>query len=273
MQTVLFSIGPFSVHLFGVFIGLAILAGLYIVTKEARRKGMNESLVFDLSIFGFIFAIIGARFYYVLVFQPKYFLNNPKEIFSIQNGGLSIQGGLISVILFAVIFLKVKGVSFWKIADTFAPALILGQAIGRIGCDVFGVPMESSFFWGVNVGGEILHPVQIYESLLNYVLFMFLWNYRDQAKYNGQLFLFYLMGFSVNRAIVEFFRVNPIVSSIFTVVHVMSFIIILICLFFMVTLKKSRVEINQINSRVKMVESLIIVAMAVLSIIIYYNLY
>jgi len=230
MQTILFRLGPFSISLFGTFIALGIAAGLYILNQEAKRKKLDQDEVLNLAIYSIIAAVVGARLYYILVFNPAYYLNNLNEIIMINQGGLSIQGGLLGAILFAWFYVRRKKLSFWKLADTFAPAIILGQAIGRIGCDVFGVVMKKAYPWGAKIGGQLLHPAQAYEIILNYLLFAILWNRRDKVKYNGQLFLWYIIGFSINRGIVEFFRSNPVVFKPFTVVHLTSFVIILIAI-------------------------------------------
>jgi phosphatidylglycerol:prolipoprotein diacylglycerol transferase len=275
MPKIVFRIGNFPVHLFGLFIALGILVGLYVLKKEAIRKNLDEEKIFDLAIYSIIAAIIGARIYYVIAFNPGSYLKNPLQIFMIQNGGLSIQGSLIAAIGFVIIYTRYKKLSFWKIADTFAPALILGQAIGRIGCDVFGVAMQTAHFWGIRINNQLLHPAQIYESILNYILFAVLWNLRDKVKYNGQLFLYYLIGFSVNRGAVEFFRTNPIVIKPFTIAHVTSLIIIIVALFTMAYLSKQRQSLNEIkiNTRNKLIGSFAALGMIILSIITYYSIY
>jgi phosphatidylglycerol:prolipoprotein diacylglycerol transferase len=276
MQTILFRLGPFSVSLFGTFIALGILVGFYILNKESIRKGLNQDTTFNLALYNIIVGIIGARLYYVIAFNPAYYLNHPIDIFMIQQGGLSIQGSLLASILFSVFYIKFKELSFWKVADTFAPAIILGQAIGRIGCDVFGIPMANDFLWGVEINNQLLHPVQIYESLLNYVLFMLVWNYRDKIKYNGQLFLYYLIGFSVNRGMVEFFRVNPIVLEPFTIAHVTSLLIILVALVAMIYISKyktNNLKSVSIDKRRKLIDNILLIVVMILSVIIYYGLY
>lgn len=249
----LFSIGHFSIKIFGVMIAIGMLAGMFIMLKEADRKKLNKDKMLDLTIYTIIASIIGARLYYVLAFNLRYYLENPLEIVFINLGGLSIQGGLIGGMLFAAWYTKKKGISFWKAADAFAPGIALGQAIGRIGCDVFGVPMENIYPWGIKVGAQILHPAQIYEMFLDLILFAFLWRSRGKAKYHGQLFMNYIIGFSLNRAIVEFFRANPIVAGPFTVAHVTSFVIIVIALI-VNRIIKNRSEMKQefdVNEAVK----------------------
>lgn len=234
----IFKVGHFSIYLFGLTIALGMLVGSIIMIKEAKRKGLNQEKLTDLLIYTLITSIIGARLYYVLVFSPKYYLENPKAIFAIRDGGLSIQGALIFGILFAIVYTKKNNISFWKAADTFAPGIIIGQAIGRIGCDVFGVPMTQQYFWGIRINNQLLHPTQIYEALLDLILFTYLWSKRSRLKYDGEIFIKYIIGFSIIRGVVEFFRSNPIVFGPFTVAHVTSVVIIGIALIVNRSIKK-----------------------------------
>lgn len=222
----LFSVGGIGIHLFGITIALGIVAGLYIVVREVKRKGLELERTFDLAFYTIIVGVLGARLNYILAFNPSFYFNNPKEIFIIQNGGLSIQGALIAGTVFAIWYMKRNGMPIWKTADAFAPAVILGQGIGRVGCDVFGIPMRGQWFWGINIGGQLLHPAQMYEAILNYILFLVLWSKRKNTRYNGQLFVMYFIGFSMNRFIVEFFRENPLVIGRLSVAHVYSLVFI-----------------------------------------------
>jgi phosphatidylglycerol:prolipoprotein diacylglycerol transferase len=233
--------------------------------------------MFDLAIFTIIAAVLGARLYYIIVFNPVFYLQNPGEIIKITTGGLSIQGGLIGGILFALWYTKKKGISFLKAADTFAPGIAIGQAIGRIGCDVFGIPMKKIYFWGIKVNGEILHPAQMYEMILDLILFTFLWNRRGKIKYNGELFIKYIIGFSINRAIVEMVRSNPIVIGPLTVAHVTSIVIIIIALIAGQIIKKK----NQITEEIALDNAVtvpfyqyaLILAIAAVGFVIYYSVH
>lgn len=241
---VLFNVGGFSIHLFGTTIALGILIGFLVMLKEAKRKGLDINKLTDLALYTVIIGIIGARINYILAFNPSYYIQNPKEIFMINQGGLSIQGALIAGTIFAIWYMKKNNIPVWKTADTFALGIIIGQAIGRVGCDVFGVPMSRSWFWGVNVGGQLLHPAQIYEAILNYILFIILWNKREHIKYDGQIFFTYIIGFSINRLIVEFFRINPLVFGAISIANIYSIGIILISVVVMFWIRK-----NQHNSQ------------------------
>ncbi|WP_278337083.1 prolipoprotein diacylglyceryl transferase family protein [Clostridium formicaceticum] len=91
---------------------------------------------------------------------------------------------------------------------------------------------------GIEIGGQLLHPAQIYEAILNYILFLILWNKRKNTEYDGQIFFTYIIGFSINRFIVEFFRTNPMILGPISIAHLFSLGIILIAVVAMMILKK-----------------------------------
>ena len=219
---ILFYIAGIPVHFFGVMTAIGILAGFYVVNLLAVRNGQDKNKVFDLAIYTVLVGIIGARVFYILFYNPLYYLQNPLEIIKMHQGGLSIHGSIIAGAVFGYWYVKKHKLNFWRIADTFAPGIILGQAIGRIGCDVFGKPMTSQYFWGVSYAGQLLHPAQIYEAVLNFVAFFILWRKSKTKDYNGQVFLWYIILFAINRGIVEFFRTNPMIFGVLSVSHLLS---------------------------------------------------
>ena len=272
----LFSVGGIHIQLFGLMIALGILAGFFILSLEVKRKGLNSDKITDLAIYTVLIGIVGARLNYVIAFNPSYYLNNPLEVIMIQKGGLSIQGGLIAGIIFALWYVKKKDIPLGKTADVFAPAIILGQAIGRVGCDVFGVAMSKPWFWGVQVEGQLLHPAQIYEAVLNYILFFILWEKRKKLKYNGQVFIYYLIGFSINRFLVEFSRTNPLVLGPISIAHIYSIGLIIGALILGIWFrnkKDSRLDISLDNSEYKdgfEVKAFVIVLAAIIVSVLFY---
>jgi len=218
----LISLGPFSIHFFGVMIALGILVGYYVALREAKRKNLNEDLLARLVLYSVLAGIIGARLAYISFYNPQYYLANPLEIIFINSGGLSIHGGIIGGILTGFIYAKKNKIPVWQAADTVVPALILGQAIGRIGCDVFGIPMTQPYFWGVKINNTLLHPAQVYEFTLDYLFFGYLWLKRLNIKYNGQLLVNYLLFYPFIRSFVELFRDNPTVWGWLSISHLLS---------------------------------------------------
>jgi phosphatidylglycerol---prolipoprotein diacylglyceryl transferase len=219
---ILFNIFGFPIYFFGFMIALGLIAGIFISNKEVKRKGLENDRVYDLAVYGIISAIVGARLFFILFYDLAYYIKNPAEIILINEGGLSIHGGLIGAFIFGLCYFRKHKLSFLKYADAIVPGIIIGQGIGRVGCDVFGKAMGTSLPWGIERQGQLLHPTQVYEFLLNYLVFFILWRKRKDIKYNGQLFVWYLILFSINRSVVELFRYNPSIIGWFSISHLLS---------------------------------------------------
>ncbi|WP_372712522.1 prolipoprotein diacylglyceryl transferase [Ilyobacter sp.] len=223
----LFTFGMIRIPFFGTMILIGILAAMKVLSYDAKRKNLNTEKIYDLVLSAFIGGVIGARTVYVLFYNRSYYLENPIDILKIYEGGLSIHGGLVGGVLFTLIYLKRnREFKILETADLLAPPLILAQGIGRIGCDVYGIVMKNPSFWGIKIGGVAYHPAQIYEAILDYLLFFYLWKKRKNIKYDGQLFGRYLIGFAVIRSTVEIFRDNPKVLGLLSISHILSLILL-----------------------------------------------
>lgn len=277
---VLFSILGFPIYFFGVMIALGILAGIFISYKEVKRKVLETDTVFDLAIYGIGSAILGARLFYILFYNLSYYIDNPVEIILISEGGLSIHGGLIGAFLFGIYYFRKNKLSFLNYADAIVPGIILGQAIGRIGCDVFGKVLTTSYPWGIEQQGQLVHPTQVYEFLLNYIVFFILWRKRRNIKYNGQLFVWYLVLFAFNRSIVELFRYNPSIIGWFSISHLLSIGLIIAAIIISILIKKKENisldsidknrEFNAENRITRIKEIIYLIVIIVISLIIFY---
>lgn len=224
---ILFDIFGLQISFLGFTTMLGILAAVVVARIEAKRKGLNVDKLFDLAFYAVLAGFIGARLFYILFYNLDFYLNNPSQIFSIHEGGMSIHGGLILAFIVSIIYIRKNELDFFQYADAAAPGLILAQAIGRVGCDVFGKEASQKVPWAIEYQGIFVHPVQIYEFTLNYFSFFFLWRMRKHLKYDGQLFFLYVIFFALNRGIVEFFRMNPSVFGWFSVSHLLSVIFII----------------------------------------------
>ena len=151
MHPIIARIGPFTIYSYGMMVAIAFLFGVFIASIEASRKKIKKELLHDFSFYLLIGSIIGARAYYVVFFDLQEFLKDPLSIFMVWQGWLSIHGGIFAGIITGVVFSKIKNVSFWVLADLVAPSIILGQAIGRIGCFLngccYGMPQKG--FMGI----------------------------------------------------------------------------------------------------------------------------
>lgn len=268
----LFSIGPLTFYFFGLMIAIGASVGLFIFSREAKRRGLDHKVLLDIAIYSLIGGIIGARITYILVYNPSYYFANPIEMFHITEGGLSIHGGIFGGLLAGYWFLKRHKIPVWEALDIVAPALIIAQGISRIGCDVFGGPISSALPWGVEKYGEYLHPAQAYEFLLDYLLFGYLWLRLKNRSYSGQVFIHYLIGFLVIRGMVEFTRVNPMVFGPFSVSHVMSIIGIIIAIILIKYRKNFKLSNQENNNKTTdyLKTGLFVLVMMAISLLIYY---
>jgi len=211
MNPVAFEIFGISVRWYGIIMAAGILCGLVYALKESKRVGMDENIILDLVIYAIPAGIIGARLYYVL-FNWDYYSKDPAQILNIRGGGLAIHGTLIAAIITGIIYTRVKKISFWALADIASPGLILGQAIGRwgnfINQEAHGTPTDLP--WGIMVDGVKVHPTFLYESLWNLTVFAVLLWYRKRKKTEGNVFLLYLVLYSVGRFFVEGLRTDSL---------------------------------------------------------------
>jgi phosphatidylglycerol---prolipoprotein diacylglyceryl transferase len=217
VHPILFHLGSYPAHSYGVMIALAFLFGLWTATRRARREKISPEAIADVTLWIMIGTILGARAVYVATYWNDEFAGQPiSEIFMIQHGGLVFYGGLIGAVVAGAIYLRWKKLPLWKIADVLAPSIALGSVFGRIGCLLNGccygracsLPWAISFPPGNPLGSPTypVHPTEIYDALLNLVLYIFLaWLIR-RKKFDGQVFATYLIGYAIFRSIVEYFR-------------------------------------------------------------------
>jgi len=226
---VAFSIFGLEIRWYGLLIASAVLIGTVLALKEAKRKGVKEETLIDMLLFAVPAAIIGARAYYV-IFMWDYYSKNPSQILNIRGGGLAIHGVIIAGALVAIIFAKVRKENFWTLADIVAPSLILGQAIGRWGNfanqEAHGGPTDLP--WGIMIDGVKVHPTFLYESIWNLLVFGFLlWYRRKKATVEGEIFVLYLMLYSVGRFFIEGLRTDSLMLGPFRVAQLISLAIIM----------------------------------------------
>ena len=230
MDPVAFSVFGFEIRWYGLLIAIAVLIGTLLATKEAKRKGIKEEAFLDLLILAVPVAIIFARLYYV-IFTWDYYSQNPGQILNIRGGGLAIHGVIIGGVLVGVIFSKVRKINFWSLADVAAPGLILGQAIGRWGnfanSEAHGGPTDLP--WGIIVDGVKVHPTFLYESIWNFLVFGFLlWYRRKFANREGEVFLLYIILYSLARLFIEGLRTDSLMLGQIRIAQLISIVAIVI---------------------------------------------
>lgn len=226
---------------------VAILVGLYLIKREAFRKKipLSEDEVTNFVLLVVLGGIIGARIYYVL-FSLDYYLRHPAEIPAVWHGGLAIHGGIIGGVLVGYLLTWKHHISFWRMADVIAPSLILGQAFGRFGNfmngDAHGIP--TTMPWGLvfpetsiagrEFPGQPLHPTMLYEMIINFSIFLFLWKIRTRSYKDGFIFCLYLMSYSLGRFFVSFFRADDLYLGPLKMPHLVSIATILVFGYLMV---------------------------------------
>jgi phosphatidylglycerol---prolipoprotein diacylglyceryl transferase len=220
VDPVIVQMGHFSLRWYGLFVGLAIVTAFLIARREGMRRGISEDAIFNVGTWGVLGGVVGARLLHVVDHWPGY-AANPVSILAIQDGGLAIYGAILGGVAAGSFCAHRQGLSVPKIADAAAPALVMAQAIGRIGClfngDALGSP--TSLPWGiayVNPAamapslGVAYHPTPAYEMLGDLLIFALLWKLRGRVRTDGVIFLAYLALYSTLKFTVSFARQEAI---------------------------------------------------------------
>jgi len=240
MDPIALTIFGFPIRWYGIIIASAVVIGIIIALREAKRRGLDEDLIIDLLLYAIPVAILGARLYYV-IFSWDYYKNFPSEILNIRGGGLAIHGAIVGGVIVGLIYAKKKRVSFWMLADIVAPSLILGQSIGRWGNfanqEAHGGP--TNLPWGIIIDGIKVHPTFLYESIWNFLVFLFLINYsRKHSSKKGEVFLLYLILYSLARLVIEGLRTDSLMFGSLRVAQLVSLLTMLIGIYLLLKRRK-----------------------------------
>ncbi len=229
------SVFGFDIAYYGIIMGCSILLGLFLAEREAKRTGQNPDIYTDLVIYAIIFSIIGARTYYV-VFSWDNYKDNLLGILNLRQGGIAIYGAVIGAVATVYVYSRVKKLSFTLLLDTACVGLVAGQILGRWGNffnrEAFGGYTDGLFAMQLPVSAvranEItdemwahvqmigqeqfiqVHPTFLYEALWNLGVICFLYWYRTRKKFQGELFLTYLLGYGLGRIWIEGLRTDQL---------------------------------------------------------------
>lgn len=230
MHQYLFFIGDFPIRAYGMVLSLSIILATGTAYFLAKQDGRWHEHIFDMGIYCGLAGILGGRLWDVFFFDWDYYHNHLTEIFNVWQGGMAIQGGIVFGVIAGIIYTKRNNIDTWALADIVAPAIILGQAIGRcanlLNGDAFGAPTGSSF--GIiypattlayhTYGAQPLWPAEVWEGQLDVVIFAVLLIYRSFAHRKGQAFLLYVMLYSLARFGLEYLRgdYTDLVLGLFT---------------------------------------------------------
>ena len=212
----------FSLPTYGLLLAVAFLAALAVAVRGARREGIPTVAVTDLWIYSLLSGVVGAKLLLYLL-DWRYYVNNPAAILSSLRSAGVWYGGLLVAIAVCLVVVRRRGLSGWVMGDIAAPAISLGQAIGRLGCLAAGccygqtctLPWAITFtnpraheITGVPLNTP-LHPTQLYHALADFSLFLLLLWLRPRRRFNGQILLIYLILYALIRVGIEMFRGDP----------------------------------------------------------------
>lgn len=238
---VAFNIGGIDIMWYGLLIGFAFLLALVISYYRAPKLGIKKDHVLDIALVIFPCAIIGARLYYV-IFSWDMYKDNLSEIFNTRSGGLAIHGGLILSFIGVFILCKFIKENYLDVIDLIAPAIALGQAIGRWGNffneEAHGRLTDSSL--AVIINGQSYYPTFLYESVWCFALFLFLLYLTKHRQFRGQIVCLYGMLYSVERFFVESLRTDSLMIGPLRQAQVISIAIFAFCLILYIILKKKK---------------------------------
>ena len=213
-----FSVFGRPIYLYGVLIALGFMIAILFCARLAPKFGISSDSFYDLMLWMIPLSIIGARLYFVL-FKLDYYIQNPKEIIAVWEGGLAIYGGIIAGTLTAYVFCRVKKLSFPATLDVISFGVLFGQALGRWGNffnrEAFGAETDIFCRMGLTTpeGNTIfVHPTFLYESLWNILglALLIVFNKKGKRRYNGQCILLYFFWYGLGRAWIEGLRTDSL---------------------------------------------------------------
>ena len=239
MHQYLFFLGDFPVRAYGLILSLSIILATGVAYFLAKQDGRYHGHIIDMGIYCGIAGLLGARLWDVFFFDWDYYQNHLTELLNVWQGGMAIQGGVLLGALVGILYTRRHDIDTWALADIVAPAIILGQALGRtanlLNGDAFGAPTGSSF--GI-LYPETLWPAEVWECQLDIFIFALLLIFRATNHAKGQAFTLYIMLYSAARFFLEYLRgdYNELVLGLFKSAQMTSLVAFTIALFFFVWL-------------------------------------
>ena len=226
-------------HMWGLMVMFAFAAAILVLNRRARKVGIDPDVLVMFYQIIIIAALLGSRLLHFVFAEPALFFSDPLVFFDVNQGGFAFYGGAIGGALSGIAYIRWKNIPFWKLLDAAAPTLMLGLAVGRMGCFfagcchgrpvpggetgtllsmpggsivfVDGAPVIAfNFVSGVGVGsihGEAIYPTQMFESLGALSIFLFLsWMWTNKRRFDGQIFGALLVFYPLLRSTIETFR-------------------------------------------------------------------
>ncbi len=249
MNRVAFELGFIKIYWYSITMFLGVLLGIIVAYIEIKRKKMDTTKFENMAFLAILCGFLGARIYYVL-FNLDYYLQDPIEILEVWNGGLAIHGGIIGAVLAILIYCKKNKWQFIEILDICAPALLIGQIIGRWGnffnSEAHGGIVTRTFLEklhlpnfiieGMNISGVYYHPTFLYESLLNLICFITLIILRRNRKIKfGVITGIYLIWYGIVRFFIESLRTDSLMVGSIKMAQLIGIPMIIIGIILIIT--------------------------------------
>lgn len=249
MNRVAFNIFGFNAYYYSLCILLGVIVAYILITREGKKQGLTKEFTSDLIFYTLIIGILGARVYYC-VFNLDYYLANPSEILKIYNGGLAIHGGVIAGLIFVYFYTKKKNVSFIKILDIVAPAVIIAQSFGRWGNffnqeahggittyqNLKNMHIPEFIINGMHIEGKYYYPTFFFESiwcLIGFIILMIARKNKNLRK--GFQIGFYFIWYGIGRFFIEALRTDSLMFFNLKIAQIVSLIGIIIGIIIIVT--------------------------------------
>lgn len=232
LELIVFIFGPIEIRSYGVLFAGGFSAGILYSMMRASKRGIKREFLLDVGVITIISAVIGAKLFYIIFYEWQYFFSNPVEILKSFTSGFVFFGGLIGAVTADIIYIRKKGYDVRQLGDIIAPGVMLGLAIGRIGCFGHGCCYGKLLKWGIkfpvnspafndhlknkivelNAGCSLpVYPTQIMSSLgVLLIFFLALWIEKKKTLKTGQMSIFVVMAYSGFRFLIEYLRVNPV---------------------------------------------------------------
>ena len=242
MNPVLLNLGFIQIRWYSVLVLIAFIIGYGLVITRCKKKGLNTTKISDMCFYLVLVCILGARLYYC-IFNLDYYLNNLVDIIKIWEGGLAIHGGIIAGMIFIFFYTRKNNIQLLDIFDIFAPALVLGQAIGRWGNffnqEAFGpettfevlknLKMPEFIINGMYIDNAYHHPTFLYESLGCLLIFITTIIIRNvKSIKSGQVASIYFIGYGVLRFLIESLRQDSLMFFNLKIAQLISIIMIIV---------------------------------------------
>lgn len=273
MHQYLFFVGDFPIRAYGLILSLSIILATGVAYFLAKQDGRWHNHIVDIGIYSGIAGIVGARLWDVFFFDWAYYSHHLSEIFYVWQGGMAIQGGIVFGVGAGIIYARRHKIDILALADIVAPAIILGQAIGRcanlLNGDAFGAPTGGNF--GIiypettlayhTYGAQPLWPAEVWEGQIDFVIFALLLIFRAFPHAKGQAFSLYIMLYSLARFGLEFLRGDYATSVFlsFTSAQTTSLVAFILALIFFIYCQitysrqkktvKSKINKNRIKNK------------------------